>query len=305
MRILLLTFTGTNNTRLCGDYLSKHFKENGHEIVHYVYSVKEELKEDINAFDMIGLGYPIHAFNTPEIFYKWMKSLPVVNNKPYFIYKVSGEPFKLNDASSHHFVKVLKKKGYNKIAEKHFLMPYNIIFRYKDEIAKQMYLYLDALTNLFVKELLNNDYETIKYRFNKKVVSFLFRIEWIAPKVNAPLVKVNKKCTKCHMCINNCPMGALYINKKGKIKVKGKLCAMCMRCTFNCPSDAFRFGIMNPWKVNGSYHYIELAKNENINPNYINDKTKGYFHKFNKYFTKQNELLEKYNIENPIKKYLN
>lgn len=299
MKILLLTFTGTGNTKLCGDFIMEHFVNMGHEVIHYVYNSKVPLKEDIRDFDMIGLGYPIHAFNTPEIFYKWVKSFPKVDDhKPYFIYKVSGEPFHFNDASSHHFVKVLKKLGYNKISEKHFLMPYNIVFRYKDEIAKQMYLYLKPLTELYVKEILAGDYEVIKYRFDKKLLSLVLRIEWLAPKINAPLCRVNKKkCTNCNMCMNNCPMGAIYINKKGRIRLKSSKCSMCMRCAFNCPMDAFRFGILNPWRVNGSYKYKELANNEDINPCYINKNTKGYFKKFNKYFDRQNALLDKYGIE--------
>lgn len=304
MRILLLTFTGTRNTEICGDFLAKNFVKEGHEVFHYVYSTKNPLQEDVMKYDMIGFGYPIHAFNTPEVFDKWIKTFPKVDNIPYFIYKVSGEPFHFNNASSSKFVKILNKKGYKKIAEKHFLMPYNIIFRYKDEIAKQMYLYLGALTELYVKEILAGDYEVIKYGFWQKVLSFFLRIEWICPKVNAPLVGIRKSCTKCYLCVNNCPTNAMYLNKKNRIKIHSSKCALCMRCTYDCPQNAIRFGIMNAWVVNGPYNYKSLEKDSGINPNYINSETKGYFKKFNKYFTKQNNLLNKYNIENPIKDYL-
>ena len=304
MRILLLTFTGTRNTEICGNFLARHLRDEGHEVFHYVYMARHPLNLNVKDFDMLGFGYPIHAFNTPEAFYKWIKKFPEVNNIPYFIYKVSGEPFHFNDASSYHFVKVLNKKGYKKIAEKHFLMPYNIMFRYKDEIAKQMYLYLDALTELFVKEIIAKDYEIIRYKFWQKVLSLILRIEWIAPKVNAPLVGFNKQCTKCKKCILNCPTTALYINKKNKIKIHASMCAMCMRCTYNCPTNAIRFGIMNLWKVNGPFDYEKLAKDDSINANYINDNTKGYFRKFSNYFKRQNAFLEKYNIDNPIKDYL-
>ena len=297
MRILLLTFSGTGNTKLCGDFIAENFVNEGHVVKHYIYNVHEPLQENVNDYDMIGVGYPIHAFNTPEIFCKWMKSLAEVNDKPYFIYKVSGEPFHFNDASSHHFVKVLNKKGYKKIGEKHFLMPYNIIFRYKDEIAKQMYIYLKALTKAFVKEILDGNCEVIKYKFNKKALSFLFRIEWIAPRVNALFCSTNKRCTNCQMCLRNCPCGAIYTNKKGKLRIKGSKCSMCMRCTFSCPTNAIRFGMMNAWKVNGAYKFKELENNPEVNGDYINKNTKGYFKKFNKYFNKQNELLEKYGIE--------
>ena len=305
MKILLIYFTGTGNTALCADFLREHFVSEGHEVKKYEICHDREFIEDVNDYDLIGFGYPIHAFNVPQYFNSFIKNLKATDkNIPYFIFKVSGEPFALNNASSYHFVKKLEKKGYHKVAEKHFLMPYNIIFRYKDEIAKQMYLYLKALTKAYVLEILNQDYEVIKYNFLEKVLSFILRIEWIAPKVNSPFAHTNKRCVHCLKCVKDCPTGAIYVNKKGKIKFKASKCAMCMRCTYSCPKDGITYGFMNLWKVNGSYQYKKLMNDKDINPNYINHHTKGYFKLFNKYFDKQKLLLEKYQIPNPIENYL-
>ena len=305
MKILLITFSGTGNTTLCGDFIMEHLINSGHEVEHYIYRYDNEFDKDINSYDMLGIGYPIHAFNVPEVFVKFIKKLPKVDNKKYFIYKVSGEPFHFNDSSSHHIYRILKKKGYELYAEKHFLMPYNIIFRYRDEIAKQMYLYLSPLCEAFVKEILNDEPERIKYKFRHILLSVIFRIEWLAPKINSVFVSVNKKkCINCNKCINECPTGALFINKKGNIRIKASKCAMCMKCTLNCPKDAFRYGFINPWKVNKPYLYKQIVDNKDISPEYINHNTKGYFKKFNKYFDTQKQLLEKYNIPNPIDNYL-
>lgn len=304
MRVLLLTFSGSGHTFICGDFISSYLKELGHEVVHHSIDVHNPFKEDVDSFDMIGIGYPIHAFNIPPFVAKFFKSFPKTEKKiPYFIYKVSGEPFALNNSSSYHLYRKLKRKGYQKYAEKHFLMPYNIMFRYNDSIAKQMYLYLKSLTKAYVLEIINKEPENIKYTIRHIILSFLLRIEWIAPKVNAPLSHMKKSCIKCNMCMNNCPTNAIYVNKKGKYKFKASRCTMCMRCTMNCPVDAISFGIMNPWKVNKPFHFKEIVQDERISPLYIHKDTKGYFRKFNKYFDKQNLLLQKYNIENPIDAY--
>ena len=47
----------------------------------------------------------------------------------------------------------------------------------------------------------------------------------------------------------------------------------------------------------------QIVDNKDISPEYINHNTKGYFKKFNKYFDTQKQLLEKYNIPNPIDNY--
>ena len=258
---------------------------------------------DVSAYDLIGIGYPIHAFNAPKTFVKTVKSLPKAN-KDYFFFKVSGEPFAINNSSSVTLARILRRKGYKKVGEKHFLMPYNIIFRYKDEIAKQMVLYLPALCKAFVDDLLENKAETIKYGFFSRLATFFFKIEWIAPFVNAPLVHFNKRCVKCNKCLNDCPEQAIYLNKKGKFRIHATKCAMCMRCTLHCPTNAIAFGIMNPWKVNGDFGYARLLKDEAVNPDYINHQTKGYFRKFNKYLDKQKAMLEQHGIENPVEAYL-
>ena len=299
MKILLITFTGTGNTFLCGEFIKENLISLNHQVEHFVYSYDNVFNYKIEDYDMIGFGYPIHAFNTPQFFVKFIKGLPKFC-KPYFIYKVSGEPFALNNASSVKIKRILKHKGYLFLGEKHFLMPYNIIFRYKDEIAKQMYLYLKPLTKAFVLSLFSNSPEVVKNNFLERLLTIIFRIEWVAPKVNKFLLhSKRKKCNKCGLCIKNCPTHSLYMNKSGKIKAKGN-CALCMRCSFNCPNNAMNMGLVNLWVVNGSYRYKDLAKNSDIKANYIHAKTKGYFKLFRKYFKRQNALLEKFNIPLPI-----
>ena len=305
MKILLITFSGTGNTTLCGHYIKEHFLSLGHDVDHYVFKAGQPLIYNVNNYDLIGFGYPIHAFNAPEAFIKFIKTLPKVKNIKYFIYKVSGEPFAVNNGSSHHLYGILKRKGYVLYGEKHFLMPYNIMFRYKDAIAKQMYLYLNALCKAYVLELLEGQPERIKYNPFNISFSFIFRIEWLAPKLNSPFVHIKKdKCINCHRCINECPTGAMFINDKEKIRIKASKCAMCMHCTMYCPADAITYGFMNPWKVNKPFDYKKIVANEEIAPEYINKDTKGYFKKFNKYFNRQIALLEKYQIVNPIQNYL-
>ena len=306
MKILLISFSGSGNTTLCGDFLKEHFINEGHECEHYQIRHNVPFDYDLNNYDLIGFGYPIHAFNAPQYFVKFIKSLPKLKEKKkYFFFKVSGEPFCFNNASSYHSYLKLKRRNFELIAEKHFLMPYNIIFRYRDSIAKQMYLYLKSLTKAFVLEILNEEKpEKIWYAPWHVVLSFILRIEWIAPFLNAPFVKVKKKkCINCHKCINVCPTGAVYINKKGNIRLKATKCAMCMGCTMNCPTDAITYGFMNLWKVNGMFNYKKIVNDKDISPEYINHETKGYFKKFNKYFDRQIELLKKYNIPNPIEEY--
>lgn len=303
MKCLIYYFTGSGHTRIAAQDLKKHLEEEGIATDLYESKYPNDKFPDPTPYDLIGFGYPIHAFNLPKDFINLIKKkLPVSNvkDKKAFIFKVSGEPFHPNDASSYRLVRDLRKKGYKPVLEKHLLMPYDIMFRYPDNLAKQMYLYLDPLTKVLAIKIKNGEEMKLKYRAIHHVNSFLFRIEYIAGPVNHPFVRINKKkCVNCLACVHNCPNGACYVNKKGKIKVDSK-CNICMRCTYFCPQNAIHFGFMNPFKVNKPYPFNALAQNVDLKGDYVNKNTKGYFKHFRKYFKAQNELLKQYGIPLPV-----
>src|SRR5574344_791340 len=300
-KALLYYFSGPGNTALCASFSKSHLEELGWQVDLYGYEAPFQNVPSPEGYDLLGFGYPIHAFNTPLAFLKFVKKYLPKGNQKYFIFKTSGEPFRFNDSSSHKLYRILKKKGYQFVMEKHYIMPYNIMFRYRDSLAKQMYLYLDALTKMEAIRLNQGEVDKPHYPWNHQFLSVLLRIEWIAPPVNSWITSVNrKKCINCDRCIKNCPNQALYRNKKGKIKIHATACSLCMRCTMNCPKDAFRFGFLNAWKVNGTYDFKKILADPTIPSYYVYPHVKGYFKHFRKYFQAQDQLLRQYRIAIPV-----
>lgn len=296
--VLIVYFSGTGNTRLYARNIANHFKKYDLNVDVFEYDNKLNINNiDINKYDLIGIGYPIHAFNVVKSFYLFLKTFPKINkNIDYFIFKTSGEPFKFNSCSSYRIYKLFKKKGFNLILEKHLLMPYNIMFRYKDSVVKQLYSYVNPLSELIVMQIMNHDINKIRYNPFYIFISWLFRIEYLAPIVNYRFCKINQlKCDNCYLCLKSCPSQAIYINSNNKIDFN-KNCCLCMRCTMYCPNDAIVFGFLNNWKVSPNYNFEKIKKDKNINDYYINPYTKGYFKLFYKYFKKQDDLLKKYHI---------
>lgn len=297
-KALLVYYSGTGNTAIAAKFLQKHLMERGYDVDLYFAQKPYRLLPDLSRYDLLGFGYPIHAFNTPLNFLKFLKKFPR-GHQPYFIFRVSGEPFRPNCCSSHPIYRILKRKGYQYRLDKHFLMPYDIVFRYKDSLAKQMYLYLDALTEAYAEKITRGIKEKPHNPLDVLLWSILLRIEWIAGPVNCKLVHVKKKkCLRCDGCIRGCPAHALYRNKKGVIRVHPS-CNICMHCVMNCPSDAFVFGFLNPWKVVGNYPYEKLVANPGIDAHYVNPQTKGYFRHFRKYFLAQDAFLKEYGVPIP------
>lgn len=258
MKVLLIYFSGTGNTKILTELYRAELENNNCEVT--VVSLPDS-GEQINpaAFDLIGIGYPIHAFNAPEIildYCKALKKLPKnADKKRAFIYKTSGEPVRMSDASSLKMRKILKKRGYEVYGEYQYVMPYNIIFRHSDKAAYRMLETAKALVPVDAKEILSN----IKHLPDKPpfggLVSWVLRIEHPGARLIGRFYHVEKdKCKDCGLCVNTCPAKNINYDKNGKI-VFGGNCMMCMRCAFNCPKNAINLGLFNGWKVNGRYTF--------------------------------------------------
>ena len=285
MKVLICTFSGTGNTFLAADSIAESLRALGVKIeqikIEDIVSIKSPLYLD--DIDHLLIGYPIHAFNTPKIVVDFAKNLPIVNGIKVSIFKTSGEPFFFNDSSSHMLIKTLEPKGYDFMLEAHFLMPYNIMFRYPDALAKQMYLKTLEMSAGFAEGILNGNHGMIKYGAFNKFISFILRIQWGGARFNGRLYSCrHKKCTLCMKCVNNCPSGNIR-KSEGKIRFDGK-CLMCMRCVQNCPHAAINIGILRWWAVRGGYNFKRLVSDSSIPGDYVNENTRGYFRLFRSFF---------------------
>lgn len=304
-KCIIYAFSGTGNSLLICDLLKAHL-ERKHDVDVTIYRIRFPIDKiripNPNDYDFVGFSYPIYGFNVPKPFNDFIKLLPksATPNKSFFIVKNSGEPFAVNNASSAHFVGIMKKKGYQPTLEHHYLMTYNIMFRYPNNLAKQMYLYDDALLSLMAEDIVLKKQIKIKYNPFYRLLSCIVRVVWLAGPINSKLTYVDKKrCIDCGLCITNCPMNAIYKNKDNKYKLHAN-CCICMACAFNCPRDAFKMGILNPWRINGRFNIKAILNNNEYNGKEVNAKTKGYFKNFKKHFKKQNELLLKRGYKLPV-----
>ena len=137
MKCLIIYFTGTNNTKFLVNKIKERLEQENLYFVKTLNIDSTSIKIDLNNFDLIILSYPIYAFNPPVIFEKYIKNLKFKINQKVIIAKQSGEPLFLNNSSSYRLIKKIKKDKAKLINEYHFLLPYNIHFRYEDNFIKE------------------------------------------------------------------------------------------------------------------------------------------------------------------------
>lgn len=283
MNILLIYFTGTFNTRFITEMVRNEFIKYGHSVEMVEVNYKTESINTDN-YDLIGLGYPIYAFNSPLPFNRFLKTkVKFKKGQNYFIYKNSGETLGLNNSSSRIIKRRMKHQKLNLTGEYHFVMPYNIHFPFDENFIKEMIEKDHKLCELMVYNLCNGIYRTIKSNIFYDFLSFCISIQKIGGPINSFFYRVDKtKCIKCHKCIDQCPSDNIY-EKKGKIAFHHR-CDMCMRCSFYCPSDAIKIGFLQNWKVNHYYHLPSLEQTSTDRKPYITSESKGFYKYFIKYF---------------------
>ena len=285
MKILICYFSGTGNTKKIVNEYKKHFESNGAEVSIYNIESDEPLRQ--NDFDILGIAYPIHAFNAPSIVVNFVKKLEKQpENKRLFIIKTSGEPLALNNISSNKIKKMLRRRNFTLTNEYHYVMPYNIIFRHTDNMAYKMWDVARRLVPVHCDEILQNQKSKLGYVFMGSFLAWIFRIEYWGGRYNGKKYTVSDECIKCQKCVRCCPTHNITI-KDGQFEF-GDNCIMCMRCSFFCPTNAIKIGLFNNWKVNGEYNFDNYDENE--------EQTHKKFCKksYQKYFARSEEKIKKY-----------
>ena len=275
MKILICYFSGTGNTKKVVNKFTESLIDEGSSVTLYKIE-NNDFDYDVSDYDILGIAYPVHAFNAPSIILDFAKKLPKSRGQRVFILNTSGEPIKLNNISSIKLIKILTKSGYNVTNEYHYCMPYNIIFRHSDNMAYKMWQTAQAVIPYDAKELLSGKYSLLDKVFMGSFMAWLFRIEHWGGRINGKRYKVNKDCIHCGKCVNICPTKNITI-KDGKFYF-GKKCLMCMRCSFLCPKNAIKIGLFNKWKVNGEYSFNKPSNSsEETHKNYCKKAYERYF----------------------------
>lgn len=280
-RCLLLYYTGTYNTRYVTEKLRLRLEEEGWIITTYEIDPLNNEALDYSAYDIIGFGSPIYGFAAPYAFLKFIRKQTFPQGIRAFIYKNSGETYHANDASSKYFLRKLRHDKVDVQNEYHFMMPYNIHFRFDDYLIREMFEMDKKLLEILVHEVTNGIPNLKPYHWWPRLVtSVVARPQYIGGDVNSFLYKVDKKkCINCDLCIKRCPMHNIYRNGKGEIAFHHH-CLMCMRCSFFCPGDAFDIGFLEDWgwhvNIKGGYDFKAIEQIQLDHP-YITPQTTGFF----------------------------
>ena len=79
MKIIIYYFSGTGNTKVVAKLLKDAFDQNIHtcDLINIEDILNNKISFDEDQDAMIGLAYPIHGGDAPEIIYDFVQHLPM------------------------------------------------------------------------------------------------------------------------------------------------------------------------------------------------------------------------------------
>ncbi len=239
MKIAIFQFSGTGNTWYVAKKLRDAFLT--YDISCELYSLETSIDVNhiIDQADVIGLGYPIYGSNVPEPIRAFFHQLEQVESKRAFVFctqmMYSGDGAAIG-------AKALRKKGFTVRQLMHVNMPNNITdFRIVRWVKPTNAMRLTKRVTRKTKRLSEAVVQNRRKRKGEGIGSLLLGLlQRIPVKLFASkasnLIRVDATCTACGLCVRLCPSHHLTLHDK-QLRM-GNNCYLCYRCINHCPVQA-------------------------------------------------------------------
>lgn len=251
-KVLIYFHSGTGNALLTSQWIASESESLG--VPAKIYSIDNNFipeAPDFTPNTLIYFVYPTHGFNASPAMLKFVRRFPKAKGASFFLAntRAGGKFFKLftpgvNGLALWAPMFMLLSKGMRFAGMKSVDMPSNWISIHP------------ALPKKWTKEI-SERWENKTREFTRKALSgikvygraladlpidiFLFPISimyyFVGRFALAKTFVYNSKCDGCGVCAENCPVGAIKLNKAGKPYWRFK-CESCMRCMNICPKKA-------------------------------------------------------------------
>jgi ferredoxin/flavodoxin len=280
----LCHFSGTGNTQVVAELLAKAFEHYGAHVesARIEHVLQGKARFEPAAYDLVGIGHPIHGFDTPRIVYDFIDALPQVEGKRTFIFKTAGDFISVNKAASKTAIKRLKRKGYNVFYDRIVCMPTNWAMQYDDTFSKQLCYTAIAKAEHMAGEILARKERQLKVNpFLRWIVKLVALGEARGARRFGQGLAVTDACAGCNKCIDNCPTN--NIQRENGRPTFGNACVWCMRCIYACPQQAIVPRIAKFSVLKDGYDIRAIIANADLEGNFVTEETKGFYRHFLRY----------------------
>jgi len=245
--ILMITtfyFSGTGNSKWAAYELQRRLRKT--KVKNRVYSIEEEISEMpelIKSSDGIAFVFPIYGMNIPGNMKAFIRSVNQTKrngSEKCGVYIITTFGY-VDGCGPYEVMKQLSSGQFCLMGYTGLKMANNICTpeSYNKPLPKQTFNNRLEKSSVKISKLV----KAIK-RGKRKVEFGMYFLVGVFRKKMARIVDKgfkklsidNKRCTKCMLCVNNCPVDAII--EKGDQLVINSNCVCCMRCYNYCPNYA-------------------------------------------------------------------
>lgn len=254
MKAKVYSFSGSGNTRHLTGLLVDELKKHSVECSVFEFRTPPPAPDDC---DFFGICFPVYCWSPQWLIVQWVRNLPDLKGKKCFIFaNYAGQPA---NAVRRLWLE-LKKRNANIVAIETTMAPETWTFaRSEKNMPLLEKAYAETPDKIDIQIFAQHIVDTISDKVEPDKVE-PYRWSWfdmIVPFYTRPMmgisygIKVDRsKCTKCGLCVENCPSGALTMVDYPKYK---KPCAACYGCINICPTDA-----INSFGTKGKVRYRKV-----------------------------------------------
>ncbi len=253
MKINIICFSQTGNTRKVGRAMAAVFDEKGHE-VEFVFFKKAEPNHFTSA-DIVGVGAPCFESQAPTPVRAFLKELPHLEGKKAFVFATAGggpgrvlydlaKPLMAKKAevvggflargTCYHPVPCLVNRFPGRPAEDDLEAARGFAESVADHAASGR-----------SGPLPETRPDALKHGFGfYHIAAILLKDPLVRFLMPRPQVVDPGKCNQCQWCVHECPTGSITLEPAFRI---ASTCIRCYRCLNGCPEDALsvKWGISN------------------------------------------------------------
>ncbi len=244
MKITIIFFSQTGNTRKVADAMSGRFLAAGHSV--RVLPMKEATPDDATECDLLGFGSPCFTSQAPVPVKAFLKSLPSLKGRRAFVFVTSGAA---PGRTMYDLGSALQKKGADVAggilvhSECFFPAPClvgRMAGRPDDDDLARVRKFADAMAEHVSAGRpgfapgSRDDILKIRGGFYD-YVALLNRPGFLRLTLPKPVVMAGR-CNGCGWCVRECPAGNITMQE---YPVIGHGCIRCYHCLNGCPQQAF------------------------------------------------------------------
>lgn len=242
---MIYYFSGTGNSKWVADRIGRELSL---ETKNIVDCMKEDGDISYKFGDIVGVVFPVYAWDAPEIVKKFVKKLKADGVYTFAVCACGDEPGACLKKLSRLF---RLEYGASVVMPNNYIVGFDVDSAEKaNEKVEHAKLKISEICAKISEGAREVEKPYGKYR---NVKSYILSVGFNAFARNTKPFFAEDSCIGCGACSEGCPSGSIKM-ADGKPKWEGK-CYMCMSCINRCPVAAIQYGKATEKKGRYVNHY--------------------------------------------------